>query len=200
MDPMRPLTYEEVDELASNRQRCKIKRCVTIEEQYNQFCQQICKEWQSVSDFILFQKMGITTTTNIDNNKKKIDILSYNSHLDKVYYQENEFPFNTESDILQYVVWKVGTTIHESDIIEIVDKLRVNIQKQFSQYVYIDNDREVTGSEVRSATIFIKVKSDAGSDCESPTHNFAIMSTVMILITIGILTMGSIDFNILRLK
>ena len=96
----------------------------SIEQQatYRAFREQIQVEWVSVSDYILCCKLQYSETTAADG--KRVAIRPTTVESPRTVLLENDFPYNFDTGISHFVLWKIGGEVLQADIDAAVHQLR----------------------------------------------------------------------------
>lgn len=82
--------------------------------------EEILSKYENVSQYLYITKFNYNSIIN-DNNKL-IAIKPDNIDITKTYLYLNDFPYNFQSNIKHYVLWKL-TTITKNEVNEVANKL-----------------------------------------------------------------------------
>ena len=82
--------------------------------EYKIFMDNIKCGWSSASDFILAEKIGLPFCIGTDGKKTVIrsEIVTDPRYTGKLFLLENDFPYNFESNMKHFCLWKIGGKIN----------------------------------------------------------------------------------------
>lgn len=89
---------------------------------YRVFRANIQEEWVSVSDYVLCAKLQYSETTTADG--KRVAVRPPGVEQPRTVLLENDFPYNLDTGIFHYVLWKIGGEVLPNDIDVAVQQLR----------------------------------------------------------------------------
>ena len=108
----RQLSWDEVCELVSASRIDMLGRSVDMEEKYQIFRSTIASEWVSLADYVLVTKFY--SESSMKNGKKYA--LPMTTKSSDLILAVNDYPYNLDSDIEHYILWKVIISFMQSVI------------------------------------------------------------------------------------
>lgn len=160
-DPIPLLSFGDVKEIVASGRLEKLGRSPQQQEVYNNFyANVIMKNWKSGSDFILANKFGFLIV--LDDDLKRAVKRPLPTTEEKIVLLKNDFPYNLESDIEHFILWKINGSVTEAEIDAATAELRVKYNVQDSVF-YINPPQLKSIPDIDHAHIMIKVATYPGT-------------------------------------
>ena len=115
------LNWQDVKKIIDEGSLEKLGRSNDQQKKYNEFCNQLRVDWESVTDYILVSKLNFKCI--ISNHGKKVAERSPIVET-RTVISKNDFSYNFEGGIVHYVIWKTGSDIHSDEIIDAAHDLK----------------------------------------------------------------------------
>ena len=132
-----PLSFSKLSELIKSGKLELLGRSREQHDTYINFLSETKKQWESVSDYILSEKIGMSS--NIIDGKKIVLRPFESSYIGKVYLLKNDFPYHFDTGMTHYCLWKIEGQVSEEDIHQAITDLRLEKAGQAIEFVYYVN-------------------------------------------------------------
>lgn len=122
--------------------------------EYREFRSQLLINWVSVTDYVMVSKLDFKCIT-LENGKKTAEIPAVIQT--RTVLTKNDFPYNFESGIEHYVLWKIGSDINSVEIAAAALNLSVAI-KAVDYVTYVNPPHLKSILDLDHAHILLKVE------------------------------------------
>lgn len=108
--------WPEVKEIVAKNDLHLLGRSCNQQLLYADFAEQIKQNWMSVKDFLLSNKFGFESRTDLATGKRMIAFTEDLSSLNIMSMSKNDFPYNFKPGIQHYILWKLGSELTETEV------------------------------------------------------------------------------------
>ena len=108
------MTFDALKENIATGKLHVLGRTFDQHREYKTFMNKVRSEWSSGSDFILAERIGVPYVIGTDGKKTVIrsEMLVDPRFQGKLFFLENDFPYNFESNMKHFCLWKIGGEIN----------------------------------------------------------------------------------------
>lgn len=153
--PIPLLSWEDVKEIIQSGNLALLGRSDDQQAMYNAFRTNLKSEWDTVGDYILATKFGLSVVLNHESGKK----VSVRQEIteDRIVAAPNDFPYNFENGIHHVILWKVGSDLLAVEIEEFMEKLKSDVDGLKEIVMYVNPPSLKSVLDVDHAHILYKV-------------------------------------------
>lgn len=159
-------SFNEISNLISMNRLEELGRNQFQEQQYQRIKKKIELQWDSISDYILYNIFHFPYLITSHDNKRKVirPLPSWANGLIRIV--PNDFPYNFQSDVKHYLLWKINDQIYENDIIHGINELKK--QYHVINSCYFINPRHLKSIlDIEHAHIILQIASPGSSSSSS---------------------------------
>ena len=108
------MSFDVLKEIIAANKLHILGRSFEQHRKYKTFMDQVKLEWSCGSDFVLSERLGVPCCVGTDGKKTVIrsEMLADARYNGKLFLIENDFPYNFESDMKHFCLWKIGSEIN----------------------------------------------------------------------------------------
>jgi Protein of unknown function (DUF3605) len=153
------LSYDEMKSIMVAGRLELLGRSEADQLKYNLFIESVRNEWFTVADYILCEKLDLPQKLVLPLELKQCVRPFPMEFIGKQIILKNDFPYNVQSDVLHYLLWKVGNEeVTVEDINDAIDNCRSTL-KYLDACYYINSPHLKSILEVSHAHIIFQLAS-----------------------------------------
>jgi hypothetical protein len=114
------LQWHELKKIVEEGALEKLGRCANLQTKYVAVLTHLRAEWDSVTDYVLVNKFGYSQVVNSDGKKAA---LRPNVPEIRIVTASNDFPYNFDTGMEHFILWKTGSSITNDDITAEIHRL-----------------------------------------------------------------------------
>ena len=112
-----PLSWNELQKILLDNDLDRLTRSVAQQQEYEIFKKDLNSKWRSMHDFVLCDKFNVPRVEDAASGKYRAVEKTSNGE-PRISLTKNDYPYYLEDPIEHWILWKLGASCSESDILE----------------------------------------------------------------------------------
>jgi hypothetical protein len=128
-----PMTWPDLVQMIRVEQNLdKLGRSVPQQREYELYKRRLLREWRSVNDYVLCEKFGVERCVDLSSGLFSAGDESTEQTQKNVtiVLGRNDFPYSMEDSIEHWILWKLGGSCVEQDILNALKELGDKVADQ----------------------------------------------------------------------